>query len=105
MNKFIRDDIYKKYVQVTRLDLPKGLKTKMAFYAKHYLKLNMTTLFNPLTQSSTRCMSLGSLWANVVWALIGLWIEAKQQNPHEGRFARCVIWRRLRWMEEQLIFQ
>jgi hypothetical protein len=39
LNKIIKEDIYKRYIQITWTNPPNGLRPKMAFYAEHCLEL------------------------------------------------------------------
>ena len=38
LNMIIRDDIYRKFIQITWVNPPGGLHPKMAFYAKNFLE-------------------------------------------------------------------
>jgi len=47
MNKIIREDIYRQYIQVTWVDPPHKLKPKMAFYAKHFMEMRDELIIRP----------------------------------------------------------
>ena len=39
LNKIIREDIYRQFIQVTSVNAPRGLHPKMAFYTENFLQL------------------------------------------------------------------
>jgi hypothetical protein len=47
LNKIIRDDIYRQFIQITCFIHPGGLPPKMAFYAKHFLELEDGFIVRP----------------------------------------------------------
>jgi hypothetical protein len=47
LNKIIRDDIYRQFVQITWVNPQGGLRPKMAFYAEHFLELRDELIVRP----------------------------------------------------------
>jgi hypothetical protein len=47
LNKIIRDDIYRQFIQITWVNPPGGLHPKMAFYAEHFLELRDGFIVQP----------------------------------------------------------
>jgi hypothetical protein len=47
LNKIIRDDIYRQFIQITWVNPPGGLRPKMAFYAEHFLELRDGFIVRP----------------------------------------------------------
>jgi hypothetical protein len=47
LNKIIRDDIYRQFIQITWVNPPGGLCPKMAFYAEHFLVLREEFIIQP----------------------------------------------------------
>ena len=47
LNKIIRDNIYKLFIQITWVNPQGGLRPKMAFYAKHFLELRNELIVQP----------------------------------------------------------
>jgi hypothetical protein len=47
LNKIIRDDIYRQFIQITWVNPPGGLRPKMAFYAEHFLGLRDGFIVRP----------------------------------------------------------
>ena len=47
LNKIIREDVYKQFVQVTWVNPPGGLRPKMAFYVEHFLEIIDGLIFQP----------------------------------------------------------
>jgi hypothetical protein len=47
LNKIIREDIFKQFIQVTLVDPPRGLNPKMAFYAEYFMKLRYILIVWP----------------------------------------------------------
>jgi hypothetical protein len=47
LNKIIRDDIYRQFIQITWVNPPGGLRPKMAPYAKHFLELRDGLIARP----------------------------------------------------------
>lgn len=47
LNKIIKEDIYRRYVQTTWTDPPNGLRPKMAFYTEHRLEIRDGLIIRP----------------------------------------------------------
>lgn len=47
LNKIIKEDTYRKFIQVTWVNPPRGLCPKMAFYAQHLLDLRDGLIVRP----------------------------------------------------------
>jgi hypothetical protein len=63
LNKIIRDDIYRQFIQITWVNPPGGLRPKMAFYAEHFLELRDGFIVRP---HYTLCH-----WAHALWIPLG----------------------------------
>ena len=47
LNKIIKEDIYKQFIQTTWISPPRGLCTKMAFYVEHFLEIRDMLIVRP----------------------------------------------------------
>ena len=47
LNRSIREDIYRKFIQFTWTNPPSGLRLKMAFYIEHFLEVGDGLLIQP----------------------------------------------------------
>ena len=47
LNKIIREDIYKQFVQITWVNPLGGLRPKMAFYVEHFLEIRDELIVRP----------------------------------------------------------
>jgi hypothetical protein len=70
LNKIIKEDIFRQYIQVTWVDPLRGLNPKMAFYAKHFMELRDGLIVQPPYTLRHRCMLSRFYLGNFGWALI-----------------------------------
>jgi hypothetical protein len=47
LNRIIKEDIYRQFVQITRINPPGGLRQKMAFYTEHFLEIRDGLIVRP----------------------------------------------------------
>jgi len=81
LNKIIRDNIYRQYIQVTWIAPPGGLSPKLAFYAEHFMALRDDLIVRPsyTHRHWMRALKipLGQFWVGSHW----LRVEAEYHIP------------------------